>query len=144
MTITGGSALPQEEIDRMVKEAEAHAAEDAKRKEEAELRNTSEQQAYSIEKLLDENKDKLDEALVTDVKSAVDELKTALEGEDIEAIKAANEALTEKSMKIGEAIYAQEAASASEDAADSADAADGDEDIVDAEIINEDEEGDTK
>ena len=146
MTITGGSALPQEEIDRMVKEAEAHAAEDAKRKEEAELRNTAEQQAYSIEKLLEENKDKLDESLVSDVQGAVDELKTALEGEDIEAIKTANESLTEKSMKIGEAIYAQEQAGAAEGTPEGSgeEPAEGDEDIVDAEIINEEEEGDNK
>ena len=141
MTITGGSALPKDEIDRMIKEAEAHAAEDAKRKEEAELRNTAEQQVYSIEKLLEENKDKLDDALVSDVQGAVGELKTALEGEDVEAIKTAQQALTEKSQKIGEAIYAQ--AAAEEAPAEDAAPADGDEDIVDAEVVD-DEDGTNK
>ncbi|WP_054952755.1 molecular chaperone DnaK [Flaviflexus massiliensis] len=138
MTITGGSALPKEEIDRMVKEAEAHAAEDAKRKEEAELRNTSEQQVYSIEKLLEENKDKLDDSLVSDVQGAADALKTALEGEDVEAIKAAQQDLTEKSQKIGEAIYAQAASEAPAEG-EPAPAADED-DIVDAEVVDEEDD----
>lgn len=138
MTITGGSALPKEEIDRMVKEAEAHAAEDAKRKEEAELRNTSEQQVYSIEKLLEENKDKLDDSLVSDVQGAADALKTALEGEDVEAIKAAQQDLTGKSQKIGEAIYAQAASEAPAEG-EPAPAADED-DIVDAEVVDEEDD----
>src|SRR5450756_1047965 len=78
MTITGGSALAKDEIDRMVKEAEAYAAEDHKRREEAEVRNTGEQLAYSTEKLLKEHDEKLPEDVKTDVKGAVDELKTAL------------------------------------------------------------------
>ncbi|WP_182353137.1 molecular chaperone DnaK [Flaviflexus huanghaiensis] len=139
MTITGGSALPKDEIDRMIKEAEAHAAEDAKRKEEAELRNLAEQQAYSIDKLLKENKDKLDDALVSDVQGAVDDLKSALEGDDVEAIKKANETLTEKSQKIGEAIYAQQDAGTPEGPGD--EPAEGDEDIVDAEVVDDEEDG---
>ncbi|MBB3025393.1 molecular chaperone DnaK, partial [Trueperella pyogenes] len=107
VTITGGSGLSKEDIDRMVKEAEENAAEDAKRKEEAEVRNTAEQQAYSIEKLLDENKDKLDDAVTTEVRTAVEALKTALAGTDVEAIKAAQEELNTKAQKIGEALYAQ-------------------------------------
>src|SRR5690625_5234854 len=85
MTITGGSALPKEEIDRMVKEAEAHAEEDRKRREEAETRNSAEQLVYSTEKLLTENADKLPETetVSSEVRSAVDDLKKALEGEDI-------------------------------------------------------------
>ena len=140
MTITGGSALPKDEIDRMIKEAEAHAAEDAKRKEEAELRNTAEQQAYSIEKLLQENKDKLDDSLVSDVQGSIDELKTALEGEDVEAIKTAQQTLTEKSQKIGEAIYSQQDTSTPE--ASGQEPAEGDEDIVDAEVVDDEEDGD--
>ena len=143
MTITGGSALPQEEIDRMVKEAEAHAAEDAKRKEEQELRNTSEQQVYSIEKLLEENKDKLDDALVSDVQGAVDAVKTALEGEDVEALKTAQAELTEKSQKIGEAIYAQAASEAPAEGEAPAQEAQEDDDIVDAEVVDE-EDGNNK
>lgn len=143
MTITGGSALPQEEIDRMVKEAEAHAAEDAKRKEEQELRNTSEQQVYSIEKLLEENKDKLDDALVSDVQGAVDAVKTGLEGEDVEALKTAQAELTEKSQKIGEAIYAQAASEAPAEGEAPAQEAQEDDDIVDAEVVDE-EDGNNK
>ncbi|MDO5723811.1 MAG: molecular chaperone DnaK [Flaviflexus sp.] len=139
VTITGGSALPKEEIDRMVKEAEAHAAEDAKRREEAELRNTAEQQAYQIEKLLDDNKDKLPEDITSDVKSSVDELKKALEGDDVEAIKAAQNSLNEKSQKIGEALYAQQA-SEQAGASEQAEQSTSDEDVVDAEIVDDEDD----
>lgn len=139
VTITGGSALPKEEIDRMVKEAEAHAAEDAKRREEAELRNTAEQQAYQIEKLLDDNKDKLPEDIASDVKSSVDELKKALEGDDVEAIKAAQNSLNEKSQKIGEALYAQQASEQGA-AGEQAEQQTSDEDVVDAEIVDDEDD----
>ncbi|WP_406714653.1 molecular chaperone DnaK [Trueperella pyogenes] len=145
VTITGGSGLSKEDIERMVKEAEENAAEDAKRKEEAEVRNTAEQQAYSIEKLLDENKDKLDDAVTTEVRTAVEALKTALAGTDVEAIKAAQEELNTKAQKIGEALYAQaQAAQAGAGAGgegwtDAANAArqPKDDDIVDAEIVDD-------
>ncbi|WP_154796131.1 molecular chaperone DnaK [Occultella kanbiaonis] len=143
MTITGGSALPKEEIDRMIKEAEAHAAEDAARREEAETRNTAEQLAYSTEKLLTDNAEKLPEDVATEVRAAVDKLKAALAGEDIEAVKTAQTELAAVSQKIGEALYAQpdaapapgEGAPAAEEAAPAAD----EDDIVDAEIVDEDE-----
>ena len=77
MTISGGSALPKEDIDRMVKEAEAHAEEDKKRREDAETRNSAEQQAYSIEKLLKDNKDKLPEDVHSEVSEAVADVKKA-------------------------------------------------------------------
>ena len=80
MTISGGSALPKEDIDRMVKEAEAHAEEDKQRREDTETRNTAEQQVYSIDKLLKDNKDKLPEDVSSEVQGAVDELKKALKG----------------------------------------------------------------
>ncbi|WHU60712.1 molecular chaperone DnaK [Trueperella pyogenes] len=145
VTITGGSGLSKEDIERMVKEAEENAAEDAKRKEEAEVRNTAEQQAYSIEKLLDENKDKLDDAVTTEVRTAVEALKTALAGTDVEAIKAAQEELNTKAQKIGEALYAQAqaeqagAGAGGEGWADAANAArqPKDDDIVDAEIVDD-------
>ncbi|MEW6893409.1 molecular chaperone DnaK [Trueperella pyogenes] len=145
VTITGGSGLSKEDIERMVKEAEENAAEDAKRKEEAEVRNTAEQQAYSIEKLLDENKDKLDDAVTTEVRTAVEALKTALAGTDVEAIKAAQEELNTKAQKIGEALYAQaqaaqaEAGAGGEGWTDAANAArqPKDDDIVDAEIVDD-------
>ncbi|WP_172120551.1 molecular chaperone DnaK [Actinomyces faecalis] len=141
MTISGGSALPKEDIDRMVKEAEAHAEEDKKRREDAETRNSAEQQAYSIDKLLKDNKDKLPEDVSSEVQGAVDELKKALEGEDIEPVKAAQEKLNGVAQKIGEALYASEQAEAA--AADSSPAGEGasseDEDIVDAEIVDDED-----
>ncbi|MGC0274249.1 molecular chaperone DnaK [Pseudactinotalea sp. Z1739] len=149
MTITGGSALPEEEIDRMVKEAEAHAAEDAKRREEADTRNSAEQLAYSTERLLTDNAEELPEDVSSEVKGKVDELKKALEGEDIEAIKTAQTELSTASQKIGEALYAQqqsESGAAGEAGGDTGPTegqgpgAAEDEDIVDAEIVDEDEE----
>ncbi|WP_296496750.1 molecular chaperone DnaK, partial [uncultured Actinomyces sp.] len=111
MTISGGSALPKEDIDRMVKEAEAHAEEDKKRREDAETRNSAEQQAYSIEKLLKDNKDKLPEDVHSEVSEAVTDLKKALEGDDIEPVKTAQEKLSSVAQKVGEAIYQADAAS---------------------------------
>ncbi|MCM3660373.1 molecular chaperone DnaK [Georgenia satyanarayanai] len=139
MTITGGSALPKDEIDRMVKEAEAHAAEDKQRREEAETRNTAEQLVYSTEKLLTDNADKLPEDVSSEVRSAVDDLKKALEGDDVAEITAKQQALTTVSQKIGEALYAQQQ-SAPQDAPAAGEAPSGtDEDVVDAEIVDEDE-----
>ena len=141
MTITGGSALPKEDIEQMIKDAEAHAEEDKKRREEAETRNSAKQLVYSTEKLLAENKDKLSEDLVSEVQGAVDELKTALEGEDAEAIATQQTNLLTVSQKIGEALYSSEnAAAAAGESGASADSAAGEgEDIVDAEIVEEDE-----
>ncbi|HLS15600.1 MAG TPA: molecular chaperone DnaK [Beutenbergiaceae bacterium] len=147
MTITGGSALPEEEIERMVAEAEAHAAEDAQRREEAEARNSAEQLAYSTERLLKENAEKLPEEVSTEVQGKVDELKTALEGEDIEAVKAAQSELSTASQKIGEALYAAQpegeaaaGAAGGEEQPGAEQASSEDEDIVDAEIVDEDED----
>ena len=142
MTISGGSALPKEDIDRMVKEAEAHAEEDKKRREDAETRNSAEQQAYSIEKLLKDNKDKLPEDVHSEVSEAVADLKKALEGDDIEPVKTAQEKLNSVAQKVGEALYQADAAAQA--AGDAASAAGGstssdDEDIVDAEIVDEED-----
>ena len=140
MTITGGSALPKEDIDRMVKEAEEHAAEDKKRREEAETRNHAESLAYSTEKVLADNADKVPDEVKTEVNAAIAELKTALEGTDIEAVKSKQAVLTTVSQKIGEAIYKAEAEAApAADAADAPSAETSDEDVVDAEIVDEDE-----
>ena len=141
MTISGGSALPKEDIDRMVKEAEAHAEEDKKRREDAETRNTAEQQAYSIEKLLKDNKDKLPEDVHSEVQTAVDGLKKALEGSDIEPVRAAQDKLNDVAQKIGEALYqheqsAQAQASASSSSSEAPAEDDG---IVDAEIIDDED-----
>lgn len=141
MTITGGSSLPKEDIDRMVREAEEHAAEDKKRREDAETRNQAESFAYSVEKLLKENDEKLSDDVKTTVSSDVDALKKALEGDDIDDIKAKNEALVASSQKIGEALYAQEQAAAADgDAPADASSASADEDVVDAEIVDEEDD----
>ncbi len=145
MTITGGSALPKDEIDRMVKEAEAHAAEDKARREEAETRNSAEQLVYSTEKLLVDNRDKLPEDVTTDVETAVAELRTALEGTDVEQVKAKQAALVTVSQRIGQALYsanqnADATAGAPTDGTPSGGATGAaDDDIVDAEIVEEDE-----
>lgn len=143
MTITGGSSLPKEEIDRMVKEAEAHAAEDKKRREDAEVRNGAEQAVYRIEKLLKDNADKLPEDAVAPVKEAVENLKKANEGDDIEAIKAAMSELDEKSQAIGQALYAnaQSEAAGEEktEAPKPAENPSSDDDVIDAEVIDEEE-----
>ena len=140
MTITGGSALAKDEIDRMIKEAEAHAAEDKQRREEAEVRNQAESLAYSTEKVLADNGDKVPEDVKTEVTAAIAEVRTALEGTDVEAVKSKHAALAAVSQKIGEAIYkaeseTPEAAPETEQPSSSA----SDEDVVDAEIVDEDE-----
>ena len=135
MTITGGSSLSEEDIERMVKDAEEHAAEDKKRREEAETRNQAEQMAYSTEKLIKDNDDKLSEEIKTEVQADVDALKTALAGDDIEAVKSAQEKLTTSSQKLGEAIYAAQPAEGEQ-------AETSDEDVVDAEVVDEEESKD--
>ncbi len=139
MTITGGSALPKDEIDRMVSEAEAHAAEDAKRREEADARNGAEQALYATEKALSENADKLPDDVKSEVQAAIDDLKASLEANDsAETIKAKHNALVAASQKIGQAVYAQSEADAAGDGATGS-AAPADDDVVDAEIVDEDE-----
>ncbi|MEW9873305.1 molecular chaperone DnaK [Arthrobacter sp. HS15c] len=149
MTITGGSSLSKEDIDRMVKDAEEHAAEDKARREATDTRNTAEQLAYSVDKLIADNADKLPEEVKTEVQADVDALKKALEGTDDAAVKTAFEKLQASQSKLGEAIYAQAGspdgatgAAGAEGAAPAGDktgSASGEEDIVDAEIIDEDE-----
>lgn len=138
MTITGGSALPKDEIDRMVKEAEAHAAEDKERREEQETRNVAEQALYSTEKALADNADKLPDDVKTEVQTTVDELKKALEGTDVAAVKAKHAALTLASQKIGQAVYAQPDAAQDAPAGDAP--ASSDDDVVDAEIVDDEDE----
>jgi molecular chaperone DnaK len=134
MTITGGSSLSEEEIERMVKDAEAHAAEDKKRREEAEVRNAAEQLAYSTEKLIKDNEDKLPEEVKKEVQEDVDALKSALNGDDIEKVKSSQEKLMTSSQKLGEAIYS---AKSDEPQAESTSS---NEDVVDAEVVDEDDE----
>ena len=131
VTITGGSSLPKEDIDRMVREAEEHAAEDKKRREEADTRNQAEQTVYATEKLLKDEADKISEETREAVQKDVDAVKEALKGDDIEAVKTAMATLSESGMKIGQEIYAKQ--QADEAGAQSAPAQD---DVVDAEIVD--------
>ena len=137
MTITGGSSLPKEDIERMVREAEENAAEDKKRRESAEERNQAEQLVYSVEKILKENDEKLPDDVKSEVQADVDALKSALAGEDEDALKKAMEALATSQTKLGEALYqAEPDAGAPEDGETSESAED--EDIVDAEVVDDD------
>jgi molecular chaperone DnaK len=139
MTITGGSSLAKEDIERMVREAEEHAAEDHARRETAEKRNVAEQMAYSVEKVLDENDDKLPDDVKSEVRGDVDALKTALAGSDDAAVDSAVERLQASQGKLGEAIYA-----AGQDETPNDDSSENDdEDIIDAEVVDdEDVKGD--
>ncbi|MCP2255673.1 molecular chaperone DnaK [Prauserella aidingensis] len=148
MTITGGSALPQEDIDQMVKDAEAHAEEDQRRREEAETRNQAETLSYQTEKFVTDNEDKLPDELKTKVKSAIEETNEALKGDDIAKVKESVENLNTVSQELGQALYANSdaegAAGADAGAAGAAGAGDAgsakaDDDVVDAEIVDEDD-----
>ncbi len=131
ITITGGSGLSKEEIDRMMKDAESHAAEDAQRKEEAEARNLAESLVYQTEKFVKENEDKISAEQKTDLESAVADLKSALAGTDVEAIKSASERVANLSQQVGAAMYANSSAEPQENSSE-------DEDIVEGEVIDED------
>ena len=138
MTITGGSGLSKDEIDRMMKDAESHAAEDSKRREEAEVRNTAESLVYQTEKFLKDNEDKVPADAKANVDEPLAELKKVLEGTDIDAIKAATEKVATASQSLGAAMYAQQAA-AGEASGESTESAGGDDDVIDAEIVDEDD-----
>ncbi|MGO1515530.1 molecular chaperone DnaK [Agrococcus casei] len=143
MTITGGSSLSKEDIDRMVKDAEENAAADKDRREAAEQRNTGESLVYSVEKVLTDNGDKLPEDVKTEVQADVDALKSALAGDDDEAVKTAVEKLQESQTKLGEAIYQQAQAEQPEEGAaegEATDEASSDEDVVDAEVVDDEDE----
>ena len=133
MKITGGSSLPKEDIERMVKEAEEHAAEDKRRREEAETRNQAEQLVYSVEKIISENDEKLSDEIKSEIQSDVDSVKAALKNEDEEALKKATDTLMASQSKLGEALYQSET-----DQAEATDDESGDgEDIVDAEVVDD-------
>ena len=149
MTITGGSALPKDDIERMMKDAEAHAEEDRKRREEAETRNLAESLQYQTEKFLAENGDKIPADKKEELGEALTDLRSALGGSDIEAIKTAQEKVARVSQEVGGAHYAQqaEAAGAAGNPGDgqtgaaggaATGAASSDDDVVDAEIVDED------
>jgi molecular chaperone DnaK len=140
MTISGGSALSKDDIDRMVRDAEQYAEEDAKRREAVETRNQADSLVYSTEKFLSENDDKLPEDVKTEVQADVDSLKKLLEDPDVEndALTTAITKLGESSQKMGAAMYAaSEAEASAADGAQPGADADGDDDVVDAEIVDE-------
>jgi molecular chaperone DnaK len=143
MTITGGSGLSKDEIDRMMKDAEAHAEEDRKRRDEAEVRNSAEGQQFATEKFLNESGDKLPADKKAELESALEELKTALTGNDIEAIKSAQEKVSKVASEAGGAMYAAAQGEASPVGAAGAAAGGGtesgsaDESVVDAEVVDE-------
>jgi molecular chaperone DnaK len=146
ITITGGSSLAKEDIERMVREGEEHAAEDKARRDAAETRNNAEQLAYSIDKLIKDNADKLPDDVKTEVQADVDELQAALKGDDEAAVKTAFDKLNTSQQKLGEAIYSaqnsEEQAEGTDESTDSA--ASDDEDIVDAEVVEDEPSTDPK
>ena len=146
--IQDGSGLSKEEIDQMVKDAEAHAEEDAKRREEADARNQAESTIYQTEKFVSENKDSgtVSADRFEPIETAIAEAKTALEGSDVEAIKSAVEKINTEAQAVGQSIYEASAAEGAE-AGEAGDSASGsaDDDVVDAEVVDEDEgEGESK
>jgi molecular chaperone DnaK len=153
MTVTGGSALGKEDIDRMVKEAEANAEDDRKRREAVELRNEADVLVFRTEKLLSENADKITEDVKTPVEESLTELKAALEGTDDDAVKAAVEKLNTTSAALGQAMYAAAQAAQSQQAPAEAGApsehadsngSSSDDDVVDAEIVDDEKPSEAK
>ena len=146
MTVTGGSALAKEDIDRMVREAESHAEEDRKRRESVDMRNEGDALVFRTEKLLNENADSIGEEVKAPVVEAVDKLKEALKGEDNDAVKAAIDDLNTKAAAMGQAMYAaaqakaeasQQQAAEGESSSQSGDSAQ--DDVVDAEIVDDED-----
>ncbi|MFN6963522.1 MAG: molecular chaperone DnaK [Pyrinomonadaceae bacterium] len=154
ITITASSGLSKEEIDKMMKDAESHSAEDQKRKAMIEARNRLDGLVYSVEKSLSENRDKVDAAAVGEIETAIGEAKTALGGDDADAMNNAYDRLQTASHKLAEALYTQtasgggdagaaggeQASSASAGAGDGAGAASGDDNVIDAEYVDVDED----
>jgi molecular chaperone DnaK len=140
MTITGGSAMEKDDIERMVREAEEHAEEDKKRREAQDVRNNAETLAYQTEKLVKENEDKLPEDVKSEITSDVEALQEALKGEDDDAVKTAYDRLVENQQKIGEAIYSQQADEPAAGDADASAADSAEDEVIDAEVVDEDEE----
>ncbi|WP_311489368.1 Hsp70 family protein, partial [uncultured Corynebacterium sp.] len=141
--IQDGSGLSQDEIDQMIKDAEAHAEEDKKRREEQEVRNSAESTVYQTRKFVEDNKDKVSEDIQNKVEEAAKAVDEALKGDDIEAIKDAMEKLSAESQEMGKAIYESEAAQAGE-AGDAENAGSEDPNVVDAEVVDEDDSEDEK
>lgn len=139
MTITGQSSLDKDAIDQMVKDAEAHAEEDRKRKEEAEIRNTADGLVYQTEKMLKDQAEHVNDDEKANIEAKLADAKSALEGDDMEAIKDATEALMNASQEFGQRLY--EAAAQADREAEADAGAPADDEVVDAEIIDDDEQG---
>jgi len=145
--ITGGSALPKEDIEKMVRDAEQYAEEDRKRREEAEIRNQADTLVYSTEKFLGENEDKVPDDIKSEVREALAEVKKALESNDTDSIRSATEHAAQVSQKMGTAIYQQAQAQQAQAQQSESGSADGgaqtpaDDDVVEAEIVDEDTHG---
>src|SRR5205814_3275067 len=138
--ITGGSALPKDDIEKMVRDAEEYAEEDRRRREEAEVRNQADSLVYQTEKFLGENEEKVPEDIKSEVREALAEVKKALESNDTEAIKTASERAAQVSQKMGTAIYQQAQAQQASSQSESADGSSGtqdDDEVVEAEIVDE-------
>jgi molecular chaperone DnaK len=140
MTITGGSALGKDEIDRMMREAEQHAEEDKKRREDAEVRNQAESLVYQTEKFVKENDEKLPADVKDGVNSALGEAQEALKGTNSDAIKSAMEKLATESQKMGSALYQQPGAVGAPSADAGQSQGQADDDVVDAEIVDEEKD----
>ena len=141
MTISGGSSLSKDDIDRMMRDAEQHAEEDKSRREEAEVRNNAEALVYQTEKFLADNADKVPAEAKANVEEPLAELKKAIEENDAAGMRAATDKVATASQALGAAMYAQAEQDGSAESADAAgEAADmSEEDVVDAEIVDEDE-----
>jgi len=140
MTITGQSTLDKRDIDQMIKDAEAHAEEDRKRRDEAEVRNNADSLVYQMEKVLRDNADKVDDGEKATVQGPLAELKAALNGNDIEAIRGAHEKLMAASQTFSQKLYekaAQDNAAGTSASGQTGSAGGGDDDIIDAEIVDE-------
>jgi molecular chaperone DnaK len=140
MTITGQSTLDKRDIDQMIKDAEAHAEEDRKRREEAEVRNNADSLVYQMEKVLRDNADKVDDDEKATVQTPLDELKSALNGNDIDVIRSAHEKLMAASQSFSQKLYekaAQDNAAGTSASGQTGNSSGGDDDIIDAEIVDE-------
>ncbi|HEX5996115.1 MAG TPA: molecular chaperone DnaK [Jiangellales bacterium] len=137
MTITGGSALPKDDIERMMRDAQEHADEDRQRRSDAETRNLAEALQWQTEKFLAESGDKLPQSMKDEVNEGLSELRGALGGSDIARIKDAHEKLAATAQKAGSALYSSTTPPAGEAAGDTGTAS-GDEDVVDAEVVDDD------
>ncbi|MCK1794753.1 molecular chaperone DnaK [Streptomyces sp. XM4193] len=149
MTVTGGSALPKDDIERMMRDAEQYADEDTKRRESAETRNQAEQLVYTTEKFLKDNEDKVPADTKGEVEEAIADLKEKLKGEDTPAIREASEKVATTSQKLGQALYAdaqagQQAAGGAEGAAGAGSAQKDEDDVVDAEIVDDEKDKDKR